>query len=167
MNPPMSAPTIPRMMVMMIPPGSRPGMMSFATIPTTRPKRIHPRMPIACLLTFRRNESKSQATPEIFLHKGDAGSRLLSSCRARREPLGTDVAVGASGGKPDDNGFRGPLCRSVELASARRDLRRRDLQPGNREGRRRARERRYGASRHRSGAWRECAVVARGHLGAR
>jgi len=35
-------------------------------------------MPIACLLTFGRNESKSQATPEILLHKADAGGRLPS-----------------------------------------------------------------------------------------
>ena len=27
----------------MKPPGSRPGVRSFATIPTTRPKTIHPR----------------------------------------------------------------------------------------------------------------------------
>src|SRR5688572_25230578 len=45
-KPPMSAPAMPNRMVTMKPPGSRPGINSFAMTPTTRPKRIHERMPI-------------------------------------------------------------------------------------------------------------------------
>jgi hypothetical protein len=42
---------MPRMIVMMMPPGSLPGMISLATNPTTRPKTIHRRMSIAELLS--------------------------------------------------------------------------------------------------------------------
>src|SRR5690349_23198678 len=44
-QPPRSAPTIPRMIVTKIPPGSLPGIMSFAIAPTTSPKIIQPRKP--------------------------------------------------------------------------------------------------------------------------
>src|SRR5688572_6266793 len=46
MNPPNSAPAIPSSIVTMKPPGSRPGINSFAITPTTRPNRIHVRIPI-------------------------------------------------------------------------------------------------------------------------
>ena len=46
-NPPTNAPTIPSIVVTMNPPGSRPGMRSFPMIPTTKPKKIHPRMLMA------------------------------------------------------------------------------------------------------------------------
>jgi hypothetical protein len=50
-QPPSMAPTMPSTTVMMIPPGSGPGMMSRATRPTTRPNTIQRRMSIATLLS--------------------------------------------------------------------------------------------------------------------
>src|ERR1700730_14555205 len=46
-KPPTRDPTIPRSAVMKKPPGSRPGIRNLATIPTARPKSIHPMMYIA------------------------------------------------------------------------------------------------------------------------
>src|SRR5690349_1922317 len=45
-RPPTTAPTIPITVVMMMPPGSSPGMIALAMRPATRPSRIQPRMPI-------------------------------------------------------------------------------------------------------------------------
>src|SRR3954447_17240580 len=45
-QPPITAPTMPMMIVMMMPPGSRPGMMSLATAPAIRPKMIQAIQPI-------------------------------------------------------------------------------------------------------------------------
>ena len=42
----MNAPTIPMMIVTMIPPGSLPGMMALAMIPAMRPRTIHAMIPI-------------------------------------------------------------------------------------------------------------------------
>src|SRR5690242_9515442 len=52
MTPPKNAPTMPRRIVMMKPPGSRPGMRSLATTPTARPNRIHTRMCMTLLRVF-------------------------------------------------------------------------------------------------------------------
>src|SRR5687768_14684890 len=49
MNPPIRAPAMPNRMVTMKPPGSRPGINSFAITPTTRPNRIHDRIAISVL----------------------------------------------------------------------------------------------------------------------
>src|SRR5436309_1014334 len=86
-------------MVTMMPPGSRPGMMSFATIPTTRPKRIHPRIPIARLL-FR--QDKEQATGQRASHslQGSCGHGGGLECAPWALFFGTDVALAATGGKP-------------------------------------------------------------------
>jgi hypothetical protein len=46
MNPPRNAPATPRHIVIMIPPGSLPGIMNFAIIPTISPMIIHDRIPI-------------------------------------------------------------------------------------------------------------------------
>ena len=43
MNPPINAPTIPISIVTKMPPGSLPGMTSFAMMPTMSPKSIQPR----------------------------------------------------------------------------------------------------------------------------
>src|SRR5678816_43137 len=62
MNPPSKAPAMPSSMVMTNPPGSRPGVTSFAIIPTTRPKTIHASIPITVLLAppgIRANERTS------------------------------------------------------------------------------------------------------------
>jgi hypothetical protein len=45
-NPPRNAPAIPRHTVIMIPPGSLPGIMNFAIIPTISPMIIHDSIPI-------------------------------------------------------------------------------------------------------------------------
>ena len=45
-NPPTRAPAIPIRMVTMIPPGSRPGMITFANTPAISPRTIHEIMPI-------------------------------------------------------------------------------------------------------------------------
>src|SRR5262245_9567741 len=50
MKPPSTAPAIPSSIVTMIPPGSRPGITSFASAPTTKPKRIQPRIVISVCL---------------------------------------------------------------------------------------------------------------------
>src|SRR3954467_3096493 len=50
MKPPRSAPAIPNSMVTMKPPGSRPGVTSFAIIPTTNPKTIHEIIPMPSIL---------------------------------------------------------------------------------------------------------------------
>ena len=42
MSPPTTAPAIPSYIVTMMPPGSRPGITSLASAPTTRPITIHP-----------------------------------------------------------------------------------------------------------------------------
>src|ERR1051325_4118864 len=44
MNPPNSAPAMPSRMVIINPPGSRPGINSLAMTPTIKPKKIHPNM---------------------------------------------------------------------------------------------------------------------------
>src|SRR5260370_4382867 len=51
MKPPSSAPAIPSSMVTTKPPASRPGVSSFAIIPTTSPKTIQDRIPMADLPT--------------------------------------------------------------------------------------------------------------------
>jgi hypothetical protein len=48
-NPPTNAPAIPSKMVTIIPPGSLPGMMSFANKPTIKPITIQDKIPIATL----------------------------------------------------------------------------------------------------------------------
>ena len=48
-KPPSTAPTMPSSIVTMMPPGSFPGIRSLAIAPTTRPKTIHPRIPISHL----------------------------------------------------------------------------------------------------------------------
>src|SRR5687768_14798554 len=50
MKPPNRAPAMPSRIVTMKPPGSRPGINSLAITPTTRPNRIHDRIPIRFLL---------------------------------------------------------------------------------------------------------------------
>src|SRR5215203_829082 len=45
-KPPTSAPTTPTIVVMMMPPGSSPGRMAFASAPARRPRMIQPMMPI-------------------------------------------------------------------------------------------------------------------------
>src|SRR4051812_25025305 len=55
MKPPNKAPAIPSSIVTMKPPGSRPGINSFAITPTTRPNRIHDRIPIRLLLRHSRH----------------------------------------------------------------------------------------------------------------
>jgi hypothetical protein len=45
-KPPSSAPTIPMIIVTMMPPGSSPGRMALAIAPASRPSTIHPRMPM-------------------------------------------------------------------------------------------------------------------------
>src|SRR5215210_4957911 len=45
MNPPTKAPTMPSSIVIMQPPGSRPGMSSLAMIPAMRPKKIQATIP--------------------------------------------------------------------------------------------------------------------------
>src|SRR5438477_8551209 len=46
MKPPSRAPAIPKSIVTISPPGSRPGVNTFAIIPTTSPKAIHARIPM-------------------------------------------------------------------------------------------------------------------------
>src|SRR5262245_63535246 len=46
MKPPSRAPAMPRRIVTMNPPGSLPGVTSFAMIPTISPKTIHDRIPM-------------------------------------------------------------------------------------------------------------------------
>src|SRR5437773_1314767 len=103
-QPPSIAPTIPRMIVMTIPPGSRPGMRSFATIPTTRPKTIHSRTSIVQLLstgarTFAPGRWSSvhdgcQDDPQRSVRSA-SGEELLT-----RGPRGHH-ARGAERGQPD------------------------------------------------------------------
>src|SRR5918998_2787594 len=52
-NPPIKAPTIPRRIVTMIPPGSSPGMMSLPSKPAMRPTTIQVMMPIFLLCDER------------------------------------------------------------------------------------------------------------------
>ena len=46
MYPPISAPTIPIIIVTIIPPGSRPGNKNFAITPAISPKIIHENIPM-------------------------------------------------------------------------------------------------------------------------
>jgi hypothetical protein len=52
-NPPSSAPTMPMIIVTMMPPGSSPGRMALAMAPASSPRTIHPMMPILSLLLCR------------------------------------------------------------------------------------------------------------------
>ena len=49
-NPPRTAPTIPMMMVTMMPPGSSPGMIALAMAPAIRPRTIQPMIPMEWFL---------------------------------------------------------------------------------------------------------------------
>ncbi len=81
----------------MMPPGSLPGMMSFARAPTTRPKMIHPRIPVTrascsvCVcLPINRSDTRASCVPakgvaspcdmlapHVPLCSGDCGATLL------------------------------------------------------------------------------------------
>jgi hypothetical protein len=49
-NPPRMAPTIPMMIVTMMPPGSSPGRIALAMAPAIRPRTIQPIMPMPSFL---------------------------------------------------------------------------------------------------------------------
>src|SRR5262245_2678012 len=65
MNPPTSAPTIPSSTVTMNPPGSRPGVSTFATIPTSRPNTIQTMIPMNSSLETDGLGSAKQAPDEL------------------------------------------------------------------------------------------------------
>src|SRR5262245_31366845 len=65
MNPPSNAPATPSSTVTMNPPGSRPGVRSFATIPTSRPKTIQAMMPMRLLRLIYGIGSAQQAPNEL------------------------------------------------------------------------------------------------------
>src|SRR5262245_53448619 len=94
-KPPSTAPAIPSSIVTMIPPGSRPGITSFAMAPTTRPNRIQPRMPID---SSRRCHCKDDTASEheqavdleyerAVLEQGETTDRGIALVRINGEEL--------------------------------------------------------------------------------
>ncbi len=88
-NPPMKAPATPRSMVMMHPPGSRPGMSSFAITPAINPKMIQLKIPKTFSLTsaaepLRCSSGVPPACTPVRVAESD-DNRLLESTL----PLGT------------------------------------------------------------------------------
>src|SRR5262249_36303814 len=76
MNPPTTAPTMPRAMVRMIPPGILPGMRNLAIAPAIRPNTAHNRMPTVDL-PFA-----------VADFRGDLAARPGRVTRAEKAPLG-------------------------------------------------------------------------------
>src|SRR5580765_7341811 len=116
-NPPSSAPAMPRRMVTMKPPGSRPGVTSFATTPTARPNTIHPRMAIA-------PSSKPQETTNDFRHRaidhvqaeffrlladGLPGRRIAETHRGNDDDVGAEPDADAEGHAEGRRHYRGDL----------------------------------------------------------
>src|SRR5215470_576300 len=75
---------MPRSTVTMKPPGSRPGVRSFATTPTTRPKMIHPRTAIR---------------PSCKLQCGERSKKRSGIARLSRS-AGEELMGGESGARP-------------------------------------------------------------------
>ncbi len=84
-KPATKAPAIPSKIVMKQPPGSRPGMRSFAIAPTTSPMMSVPRIPV---MAFRVCENKSLAKAHLVLRRLGMDDRaeppILLCTRARR-----------------------------------------------------------------------------------
>src|SRR5919108_4779295 len=122
-KPPRRAPAIPSNMVTIKPPGSRPGINSFAIAPTIKPNRIQPRIPIMAEPPRRPiavqkpgpEQSVTRDEVEVFesapgIEQDDRFSRLDGP--ARHEPLDGDQSCspfrcGADALEPADGPHRG------------------------------------------------------------
>src|SRR5205809_5460909 len=128
MNPPSSAPAMPSSIVIMNPPGSFPGVSSFAMMPTTSPNTIHDRIPMSMppwphgslckvftnrLEQLRRDDTfvdeKPAFAPEPAAVTGEAavGSDDAMARHDQRD------GVGAVGGahRPDGRRLADPACQ--------------------------------------------------------
>src|SRR5258708_17326826 len=142
MKPPSSAPAIPSSMVTTKPPGSRPGVSSFAIIPTTSPKTIQDRIPMADLPTPGGDPCKQQDLNRRSLEEASADDAFvleqpllaIEAAAIPREPaVRADHPVAR-----DDHGDRiGTVGRADGpdrggIADALRQLRIRDCGAGGR-----------------------------------
>src|SRR5262245_55525547 len=100
-QPASSAPQMPSRMVMMKPPGSRPGMRSFATTPTIRPKRIQPRIPTIPVPSHATQRANGATSAEDF--------EVLQGAAGIEEDDGLVGLDRAAGGEPLD----GHECRAA------------------------------------------------------
>src|SRR5947199_5956944 len=101
MKPPINAPAIPSRIVTMNPPGSRPGMTSFAMTPTIRPKTIQPSTPIRHLRGSRRASRATSSVQDIEVLEGAAGIK---------EDHGFMRLDRSVVDEPPDRGQRGAAC---------------------------------------------------------
>src|SRR5262245_57888955 len=96
MKPPSSAPATPSSIVTMKPPGSRPGVKTFAIIPTTSPNTIHDRIPMSVLLAHRAWSaigSPGQTVREDAFVAEQPPLAVESAAVARQRPVGADDAM--------------------------------------------------------------------------
>src|SRR5687767_9092730 len=99
-------------MVTMKPPGSRPGVTSFAIIPTTNPNTIQDRMPIelSSLLGGRcasRSPTKERPADHAFVSQ-EPLLAVESATVARQRPIGPDDPMAGD----DDGDGVGAVCRT-------------------------------------------------------
>src|SRR5713226_932765 len=82
-KPPTNEPAMPRRIVTIQPPGSRPGIRNFAITPTIRPKRSHPRMLMLSPPKLVHPGLGPTPTVEQRECQRDTGALLCSPCPAQ------------------------------------------------------------------------------------
>src|ERR1044071_1779110 len=99
MKPPTTEPAMPSRIVMMAPPGSRPGMMAFAMIPAIRPKTIQPIIANISFSSYRSGCVLRARGPKA------EGACTVSGC-VRATPGGGSKHRAAAGGAAEGEDFR-------------------------------------------------------------
>src|SRR4029450_4269211 len=111
-KPPRMAPTIPMMIVTMMPPGSSPGMIALAMAPAIRPRTIQPMMPIP--RPFVAPTADWGPPCQVWNERCAPGSNLLSApCQEPFVGVGESLLEGADRARLGTGGEVDPVDQGL------------------------------------------------------